>query len=185
MLLWLDIETTGLDPKTDSILEVAWKVSSDDLTPKTVLRHNVVRVSTDIYARLHESPEVLAMHTDTGLLDEIDADKNLLLLEDIEDEILKDIDGVDSGLMLAGYSVHFDKSFIDEYMPRLSSKLSHRIYDVSTLRTMFDELGYLERVPNDNKHRAASDTQNAYLQAFTYKSIVQSLSPKDITDAKR
>ena len=173
MLLWIDLETTGIDPVNDHILEVAWRVTNDSLIPWSVTRSHVVSPSPQAWKQLKETPFVMDMHIENGLLDDIDNEfVEKLVIEDIEDQILADVNIVDGPWMVAGSSVHFDLAFIREHMPRLAEKLSHRIYDVTTLKTLFKSVGYVDDIRNDFKHRASSDIDNATRYAWMYRDIL-------------
>lgn len=175
MLIWIDLETTGIDPANDHILEVAWRITNDSLIPWSVTKSHVLRPSKEAWTQLKETPFVMDMHIENGLLADIDADHNLLLVEDVEDLILADIAVLDETWMVAGSSPHFDLSFIREHMPRLADKLSHRIYDTSTLKTLFKSVGHMDNIKNDDKHRAASDIDNSLAYAWMYRDILTDL----------
>lgn len=175
MLLWIDLETTGLDPKEDLILEVAWLTTTDDLKPLTPLRSHVIRqTNTRAWELIAQSPFVYDMHNTSGLLDEIEADVDLVQLSDVEEAICHDIGGWadNSVVMVAGSSPHFDMSFIQEDMPILAEKLSHRIFDVTTLKTLFKGANYNPEIANDMPHRAASDIANSLEYAVLYHEIL-------------
>lgn len=169
MLIWIDLETTGIDPVNDYILEVAWRITNDSLIPWSVTKSHVVRPSKEAYKQLQQTPFVMDMHIENGLLNDLDTMHDLLLIEDVEDLILADISIVNDTWMIAGSSPHFDLSFIHEHMPRLARKLSHRIYDTSTLKTLFKSVGYMDDIRNDDKHRAASDIDNSLRYAWMYR----------------
>lgn len=177
MLLWIDLETTGLDPQGDYIVEVAWMTSYDDLTARSNTHSYVVDLSPAARKQLMENPYVLDMHKTSGLLDALDASPgNFFRIEDIEDDIIAAIKRETvSGdrISVAGFSVHFDLSFINEHMPRLAELLSHRVYDVSTLRTFFREMGFESSYENQNKHRAGDDVIESYYVALEYKTDVE------------
>lgn len=172
MLLWIDLETTGTDPQNDYILEVAWRITNDSLIPWSVTKSHVVRPSKEAWKQLQQTPFVMDMHIENGLLAEIDADHDLLLVEDVEDLLLADIAIVDEVWMVAGSSPHFDLGFIREHMPRLAQKLSHRIYDTSTLKTLFKSVGHVDTIQNHSKHRAANDIDNSLAFAWMYRDIL-------------
>jgi oligoribonuclease (3'-5' exoribonuclease) len=105
------------------------------------------------------------------------------MVEDVEDEILDDVRLLKAQypqepLVLAGASVHFDRGFIRAHMPRLNTELSHRHFDVSTLRMLFDELGYESLGQRDypTEHRAFYDALDSYLLYRRYADKVNSLS---------
>jgi len=175
MLLWIDLETTGIDAQNDYILEVAWRVTNDSLIPWSVTKSHVTRQSKEAWVQLKETPFVMDMHIQNGLLADIDADHELLLVEDIEELILKDVTIVDGPWMIAGSSPHFDLGFIREHMPRLAEVLSHRVYDTTTLKTLFKSVGHMDDITNDDKHRAASDIDNSLRYAWMYRDILTDL----------
>jgi len=69
VLVWMDLEMTGLEPETDVIVEIATLITDDDL--------NIIAEGPDLV--IHQSDEVLArmnqivvdMHTKSGLLEAI------------------------------------------------------------------------------------------------------------------
>src|SRR5207302_6658264 len=69
MLVWMDLEMTGLDPATDVIVEIATLITDDDLAlvaegPDLVIHH-----ADDCLAAMNEV--VTKMHTTSGLIDAI------------------------------------------------------------------------------------------------------------------
>lgn len=77
---------------------------------------------------------VQTMHTENDLLKDMEAFGSIMV-EDAEDQILESmLPWSDEVVVLAGASVHFDRSFIRNWMPRLDRRLLHRHMDVSTLR---------------------------------------------------
>ena len=160
-LYWLDLETTGLDPNADNILEVALAVSvlerpfevTDVMS--AVLRYPSATDSKDAPASLH--PVVEEMHTKNGLLAE--CRRSLLGVADVEENLLSLVpettDREDTPT-LAGSSVHFDHAFLRVHMPRLAARFSHRHYDVSAVKLFCRSLG-MPKPPRAEAHRAAPD----------------------------
>ena len=159
-LLWLDLETTGLDPVRDTILEVAISVA-DLLTPfeATPLYHAVLCYP------LHRAPYLLPvvreMHTRNGLLADCAASK--LRRFEAEEQIVRLLDRIENKPdlpALAGSSVHFDASFLRQLMPLVAARVSHRHYDVSTLKLVARSMG-MPILPKGEAHRARPDVDES------------------------
>src|SRR5882757_10779934 len=71
VLVWMDLEMTGLEPAHDVIVEIATLVSDDDLTIVDDGLDLVVHQPEEAFAAMHDV--VRNMHTSSGLLDEIRA----------------------------------------------------------------------------------------------------------------
>jgi len=153
-LVWVDIETTGLDPVKDRILEVA-VVITDNRLVELGMGHWVVRpdgLALDAF--------LVKMHTTNGLLGDL---KHAAALADVDVMAagLVRVSGAAGG-PICGSSPHFDLSFLRLHMPLLARCFNHRCFDVSTLK-----LGHLiELGPSlvkaqeekaDTAHRALAD----------------------------
>lgn len=169
--LWVlfDFETSGLDKKNHEILEV----TSQPISKKSLLYKGT---ALDLLM-VHEQeppmePLVLEMHTKSGLLAELQNVRALLaqgicpagaVLNYAQlDEALYDHFGSNTekkrSVYLVGNSVSFDHGFIEAKCPRAFTWLSHRVVDVSQVRTMWQAwVGDLVRgtVP----HRSRGDIE--------------------------
>lgn len=176
MYLFIDLETTGLDPNKDSILEVGWIFTNERFDAFTLIDSYVCDVPDSALARLLAEPDVLNMHRESRLLKDIQEDETRLRIEDIEDLILGEIaawayDG--ERVNPAGFSVHFDVNFIRVHMPRLYAKLHHQICDISTLRNFFKLFDFQPDIENHSKHRAASDVIEALDYAKKFRNYME------------
>ena len=162
-LIFLDLETTGLDPRTDRILELAAARVSEALEP-------VDGFSTVILP----NPGVLAcppgyvydMHTRNGLLAEISEERGVTLSAALQGFTAWLAAQPDTPHTLAGNSVHFDLGFLREWMQPAAEMFSHRLLDVTALQ-IARRLAGKSACPihaGDN-HRAEGDVLASMAQA--------------------
>lgn len=189
MLLWIDLETTGLDPDSGEILEVGWFIS-ENWEILTDVKSTIVTPTRQTFDLMKQDLVVSSMHKDNGLAADLVLSNNTRVIEDIEDEILADLEEVLDRFttpVLAGSSVHFDRKWIEMYMPRLDWALSHRHFDVSTLRMFFDDMGFHNLGERDTpaKHRALADVKDSYKLARKYVNLINMMVDEGDPDAER
>lgn len=151
MLVWIDLETTGLCPQEDCILEAGMIITTDDLSAEVFQKSWVVKPKKDL-SDLHD--QVRRMHEASGLLAEVDSgfEPGFVAVEmafAIEDHGAK-------GEPLCGSSVHFDRNFLRVHMPAVWRRLHYRNIDVSTLWELGKRWGYDVRSP-EKAHRTLAD----------------------------
>ena len=135
MLVWMDLEMTGLDHTKDVIVEIATLVTDNEL--------NVVAEGPDLV--VHQSEEHLAgmdkvvvdMHTKSGLLDAIRVSTTTLeeagaaTLAFIKEHVPQP-----RTVPLCGNSIGMDRRFLAAYLPEIEDWLHYRSVDVSTLKEL-------------------------------------------------
>lgn len=131
-IVWIDIETTGLDLNTETILEVACIVTDKDLNPldggiSLIIHHNKSIEST-------MGEWCLNTHTKNGLLDLVYNSQTSL--SDAESALLSymQLHTNPGECMIAGNSIGFDKSFLQKFMPSIVNHLHYRILDVTCFK---------------------------------------------------
>lgn len=169
-LLFLDLETTGLSAERDTILEVG-AVLFDIVEARVIWRQ--AWLYDEGYERfLPMDRYVFEMHTKSGLFADIDVQAGDSV-NTAETTILRRLDADGFGpqqLQMAGYSPSFDRRFLAKHMPMLDAYLSHRMVDVSTLRTLQKAWG----VPAPEKaaaHRALADCDEAIAELMGFRGL--------------
>lgn len=176
-MYWLDLETTGLDPQKDQILEVA--VAEASFTSPF---DAWVIYDRPLHTDLRDdqlSPFILDLHTRNGLL--ADCRKSTLGYRnqgvgDIEQDLLALIPEAGKGEdlpTLAGSSVHFDHEFLKHHMPTLAKRFSHRHYDVSAVKLFCQSLR-MPKIPKAEAHRALADVRESIAHAVMCKDWLSS-----------
>ncbi len=133
-LVWMDLEMTGLDPKSCSILEIATLITDKDL--------NVVAQGPVL--AIHHSPAVLEKmdewnkkhHALSGLLERvINSGFSTEEAERLTLEFISQYSKPKSS-PLCGNTIYQDRRFLIEYMPKLDDFLHYRLVDVSTIKEL-------------------------------------------------
>jgi oligoribonuclease len=171
-LVWVDLEMTGLDVDACAIVEIATIVTDEQLTVVAEGPNLIVHQPEEALARMH--PEVVAMHTKSGLLDRIRA--STVSLAEAEAATLAFVRQhcEAKASPLCGNSVHKDRQFLERYMPALHGHLHYRNIDVSTVKELVRRW-YGERVPayaKGDKHRALDDIRESIGELRHYRERV-------------
>lgn len=135
MLVWLDLEMTGLDHRRHRIVEIATVITDDALDIVATGPSLVIGASrADLDAM---DSEVRKMHTATGLLDEI-AVSQMTVAEAQTRTLAFVAEHVPEARTapLCGNSIGMDRRFLDQYMPALEQYLHYRVIDVSTVKEL-------------------------------------------------
>ena len=171
--VFLDIETTGLDPKRDSILEIGWVMTNDRF--ETLNTFSAAAVYSPMY-EAQMGDYVKKMHEDSGLLADIRNNGYTSPLEpyaarEFERNISRHVNP-DTNIFLAGFSVHFDKAFLSlesNWAGFFESKedepglvhFNHRLLDLSAINLLACRVAGIPesryKGENDNPHRALND----------------------------
>lgn len=162
-LIACDLETTGLDPCADDILEIS--LVAIDLPRFTMRRifHGLVMPTSTGLARLQANPRVLEMHDGSGLLAALEHGP-CAHTSAVEESALAFLDselGVGQKSPLFGANPTFDRGFLEAHMPMLASRFHYRSFDVNSLHllklALTGQWGDAMRSKGGAKHRAIDD----------------------------
>jgi len=174
MLVWMDLEMTGLDHTSDVIVEIATLVTDDELEIIAEGPDLVVHQPEDVLARM--DPFVVDMHTRSGLLDQIRGSS--VTLEEAGAETLAFIRQhcpVERTVPLCGNSIGTDRRFLAAYLPEIEDYLHYRSVDVSSVKELVrrwypDVLG--ARGWKQGTHRALDDIRESIEEMRLYRELV-------------
>jgi oligoribonuclease len=158
-LIFLDIETTGLDPIEDMVLEVAAVRVSSQLEPQDGFHAVISPMKSGVGIDWPQlSTTVQEMHGKNGLRAELEAGGG--------HDFMTAYNGLREWLerqgpaphTLAGDSVHFDYGFLKIEMPHVAALFSHRLLDVSAFQVAREFVGLPAcDIVGAAKHRATDD----------------------------
>ncbi len=169
LLVWMDLEMTGLDPETCTILEIATIITDAQL--EVVAEAPVYAISTpeEILSSMDEWNTT--HHTDSGLLERVRA--STVTMEQAQARTLSFIKGFvnQRKAPLCGNSIGQDRRFLVRYMPELEAWLHYRNVDVSSIKELVRRW-YPEELQAPRKkaaHLALDDIRESIEELRYYK----------------
>lgn len=163
MKLTIDLETTGLDPHRNPILEVGAIALDKDLHEFNRF-HAIARYPTSLIRDELVDPKVQKMHTENSLWKACSV--SIFSVSEIDwqfaewlDKIRVDQGEPDRLIELLGRSIHFDQAMMIVQMPESSKRFHYRIHDVGAMRRELELCGVTLTTPNQSIHRAIPDCE--------------------------
>jgi oligoribonuclease len=174
MLVWMDLEMTGLDHTSDVIVEIATIITDDDLQIIAEGPDLVIHQPDDVLGRME--PFVVEMHTKSGLLDQIKA--STVTLDDAAAatlEFIKQHVPEPASVPLCGNSIGTDRRFLAAYTPDIEHHLHYRSIDVSSVKELVKRW-YPDvdaaRPRGSGSHRALDDIRESIRELAYYRQHV-------------
>jgi len=168
-LIWIDLEMTGLDPGSDSIIEIATIVTDKDLNPlaegpEFAIGHPMERLEAmDDWNR--------NQHRKSGLWQRvIDSGIDLATAEALTVEFLAQ--WVPPGKSpMCGNSICQDRRFLHRLMPRLERFFHYRNLDVSTIKELARRWApeVSRGFTKESAHTALSDVHDSIAELRYYR----------------
>ncbi|WP_328358567.1 oligoribonuclease [Mycobacterium sp. NBC_00419] len=170
-LVWIDCEMTGLDLRTDRLIEIAALVTDAEL--------NVLGEGVDVVIHagdeaLNGMVEVVAkMHHRSGLTEEVRASTiDVPAAEQLVLDYIRTHVKTAKTAPLAGNSIATDRGFIARDMPALDEYLHYRMIDVSSIKELcrrwYPRI-YYGQPEKGLAHRALADIRESIRELKYYR----------------
>ncbi|NND85550.1 MAG: oligoribonuclease [Acidimicrobiia bacterium] len=134
-LVWVDLEMTGLDPAEHVIVEIAVIITDGALETLVEGPDLIIHATDEQLGRMDDF--VTKMHKGSGLTEAVRA--STLTVAEAEEQVMafikEHVPEHRVGL-LAGNSIHTDRTFLTRYMPAITDHLHYRLVDVSTVKEL-------------------------------------------------
>ena len=171
LLVWMDLEMTGLDPERERIIELAVILTDGNLVelaagPELVLHQpEEVLSGMDAWNRKHHGESGLTERVRQSEVTEAQAEAAVLAFLD-EHVAAKERP------VLAGNSIHQDRRFIHRYMAALDKRLHYRMVDVSSIKELarrWFPAALATLPPKRESHRALDDVRESIEELRFYR----------------
>ncbi|WP_104202116.1 oligoribonuclease [Billgrantia saliphila] len=169
LLVWIDLEMTGLEPDRERIIEVATLITDSELN----------LIAEGPVLAVHQPDSLLAgmdewnqkTHGESGLVERVKrsridtAEAERQTLEFLQQYV---VPGVSP---MCGNSVHQDRRFLEREMPELLAFFHYRNLDVSTLKELAKRWnpGALAGFSKRNTHQALDDIRESVAELAHYR----------------
>jgi oligoribonuclease len=184
LLVWVDLEMTGLDPQQHAIIEIATLVTDNELEVVAEGPEIVVHAGEEHLGRMIDI--VRDMHNKSGLVERVR--QSTVNLKDAERETLGFLRPLikPRSAPLCGNSIWCDRMFLKHQMPGIDDLLHYRTIDVSSFKEVATRwnVASIGNAPRKaDKHRALEDIRESIAQLKHYRD--QWLAPwKKRTEAR-
>lgn len=170
MIVFLDFETTGLDPDAGAEpIELAAVIADDSFSERAAFETLILPAQT----WEHWDPAAHSMHAASGLARECfrrgrsrvqagNAFATFLALN------------TSGPLHLAGNSVHFDRMFLRRYFPAIERLFHHRHLDVSSVRMLAERaVPGAPQLHGEKPHRAMPDVRRSIAELHHWTAVLR------------
>jgi oligoribonuclease len=173
LLVWMDLEMTGLDPAQHHILEIATLVTDATLQvvaegPDLVIHQpdSVLSAMNDWSRQHHEASGLLARVRESTVSS---AEAEARTLDFVKAHAPA------ASVPLAGNSIHVDRYFLRQHMPALEAYLHYRNVDVTTVKELarrWFPRSFAGLPKKSDAHRSLDDIRESIAELAYYRARV-------------
>jgi oligoribonuclease len=172
-LVWIDCEMTGLDLAQDALIEIACLVTDGELN---LLDDGVDEIIKPPPEAVDQMPDVVrAMHTSSGLLDELESGISLPEAQERVLDYVRRHVKEPRKVPLCGNSIATDRAFLARDMPELDAFLHYRMVDVSSIKELarrWYPRAYFASPTKNGGHRALADIKESVRELRYYREAI-------------
>lgn len=166
--LWLDLETTGLDPHNDTIMEIAWALTGPDLVIQQMESYCLDDVPHHI-----SNTHVREMHTNNGLISDLERGVRCSSLVAVDSDLCEILGELAEGpIFLSGSGIHFDLGFLRVWECAFLDLLHYRLMDVSVVGRFLQDFCNIKPPSHTTAHRALDDALLSIERAREYRKML-------------
>ena len=170
-LVWIDCEMTGLDLKSDLLIEIAVLVTDSELNILGDGLDVVIHTGDDALSSMVDV--VAHMHSKSGLTEEVrTSTTDVATAESMVLDYVRTHIPQAKTAPLAGNSIATDRGFIARDMPRLDDYQHYRMIDVSSIKELcrrwYPRI-YFGQPPKGLAHRALADIPESISELRYYR----------------
>ncbi|WP_404470992.1 oligoribonuclease [Vreelandella venusta] len=170
LLVWIDLEMTGLEPDKERIIEVATLITDAQLNVVAEGPVIAVKQPDSLLAGMDEWNQ--KTHGESGLVARVKA--SVIETQEAERQTLDFLRQyvVAGSSPMCGNSIHQDRRFLEREMPELWAFFHYRNLDVSTLKELAKRWnpGALVGFKKQNAHLAMDDIKESIAELAHYRS---------------
>jgi len=172
-VVWVDVETTGLDPEEDFLLEVGITITSPG--PVWAPIDSLSQVFPFNNTPGHDSVQVVqTMHETNGLWEECRKWMDLPFdSRGVEQQFMRFVEEHDAlNSPMYGATAHFDRAWLRTNLPNFEIQFHYRNFDVSTLKAYAIAVrGDADWWMDREIHRALPDLQDSIANLVHFRNL--------------
>ena len=170
LLAWIDLEMTGLDPRENTIIEMATLITDSNLEPIAEGPNIAIHQSEDELAKMDEWN--VSHHMSSGLVELVRSSEiDLASAERMTLDFLAEHCQPQTAL-LCGNTIGNDRRFLFFHMPALEEFFHYRSIDVSSIKEVTRRwFPTAQRFSKHSGHRALDDIRSSIEELRYYREV--------------
>ena len=171
LMVWIDLEMTGLDIETCSIIEIATIITDGELNIIAEGPNLAINVADELLDAMDDWNTT--HHTRSGLVERVKA-STIDHAEAGRQTLAFIAEYIEAGVSpLCGNSVWNDRKFMEKEMPEVVEHLHYRMVDVSTIKELAKRwYPELDRYHKQGSHLALDDIRESVAELRYYRQQV-------------